>query len=324
MKISIDKIIIPKDNPRKHFNEENLRKLGRSILTHGQLQRGIVRPKGSMYELVVGERRLRACALMGISEFEADVKDIDDVTAMELRLIENCHREDLTDAEKGDAVYALWAYDKYETIKDVAEAIDISQNTVYIWTRQSRKLSPKVRDAVNRRLLMNEHAKELVRYSHPVQNKLAEVMIRRKISSHKEVLRRFIGLYNVNPESNLDQLADEVLGIETVTIPKAELTEGQKRKIKEEKSQLAKVRKMRKQKKPSGQVTKTQVRKRFPKVDFKYIKARVSRGKAGTSPRLKAKIEPTIIPYPSGLDYTLCKCGACPLFGKHCKGRCWE
>lgn len=317
MKTAIDKIIISKDNPRQSFDEEGLRRLGESIKTHGQLQPIIVRPKGSFYELVVGERRLRASALVGINEIEARVEDLDDATCMELRLIENCHREDLTDAEKGDAVYALWALGKFETIKQIAEAINKSYKTVLKWTEQSRKLSPRVKELVYRGTLSSYYVRRLLKYPHTTQERLAKVI--GKIPALK--LTEFIKMYDANPKADLDELVNKVLGIEKVEIPESMLTEEQKRKL-EEKRELAKVRRI--PKKPSKPLTKEEIRKRQKKMDFKFVKAKVTQGKAGSAPMLKAEIKPTVVPIPSGPDYSLCKCAVCPLFGSHCKGRCWQ
>jgi ParB family chromosome partitioning protein len=323
LKISIDKIVVSKDNPRQSFDEEGLRRLGESIKEHGQLQAVIVRTRGSGYELVVGERRLRACALVGINDINAEIRDIDDCTTMELRLIENTQREDLSDAEKGDAVLSLWAnYDKYNTLKDVADAIHVPPTTVVdFWVAKARKLSPNVRDRVASASLTDEHARVLLKYPHFIQDKLAKAIIKHGISSHKEVLRRFTKLYDENPHADLDELANKVLGIETVTIPKTELTEEQKKKIAEEKIQLAKIQKVRK--KPSKPITKEDVQKQQKKTDFKFVKATVSHGQAGLLPQLKMEVKPTILPNPSTPDYTLCKCALCPLFATHCKGRCW-
>jgi ParB family chromosome partitioning protein len=96
--IPIGKIIITGENPRQAFDIDALQMLGDSIESHGLLQPIIVRPKEDYYELVVGERRLRAAQLKGIDEIIARIEDLDDTTCMELRLIENTHREDLTDA----------------------------------------------------------------------------------------------------------------------------------------------------------------------------------------------------------------------------------
>jgi len=321
MKLAIDQIVVSKDNPRQTFDEEGLRRLGESIKSHGQLQPIIVRRKGSFFELVVGERRVRASALVGLMEIDATVREVDDVTVMELRLIENTQREDLSDAEKGDAVLALWAnYDKYKTIADVARAINVNYETARAWTNHSRKLSTQIRERVASHALTDEHAKELMKYSHSVQNKLADAIIRNKISSHKEVLRRFTDLYDLNPNANLDTIANQVLGIETVAIPKTELTKKQLEKI-EEKKQLAKVKRIRK--KPSKPITKEDVKKKLAKkTDFKYAKVKVKHGSGKVTPP-SPMIKPNILgnTQPITVDWSLCLCNTCPLFGEHCKGR---
>jgi len=323
LKISIDKIVVSKDNPRQSFGEEGLRRLGESIKEHGQLQAVIVRPKGSGYELVVGERRLRACALIGLSEIEADVKTVDDVTAMELRLIENTQREDLSDAEKGDAVLSLWAnYDKYETIKDIAETIKVSYKTVKdSWIPKARKLSSKIKMLVHNASITDEQSRYLLKYPHSIQAKLAKAIIDNKITTGTVEIRSFFKLFDANPNADLNEIANKVKGIETVTIPKTELPEEVLEKF-EEKKQLAKVQRVRK--KPSKPITKEQVKEKLEKkTDFKFVKATVSHGQAGLLPPLKMEVKPTILPNPDNPDYTLCKCALCPLFATHCKGRCW-
>ncbi|GAG68476.1 unnamed protein product, partial [marine sediment metagenome] len=87
--IPVGKIFITGDNPRKEFNLDSLNDLGESLLSHGLLQPIIVRPKEDYYELVVGERRLRAARLKGIFEIETRIETLDDATCMEYRLIEN-------------------------------------------------------------------------------------------------------------------------------------------------------------------------------------------------------------------------------------------
>jgi len=317
MKVPIDKIVVSKDNPRQNFDEEGLRRLGESIKEHGQLQPIIVRSKGSQYELVVGERRLRACALVGINEIDAEVREVDDATAMELRLIENTQREDLSDAEKGDAILSLWAnYDKYKTIKDVADAINVPYKTVLDnWCQKARRLSDRVKEYLIYKALDRLTTIYLLKYSHTVQDKLAEVIVKNGLGQHQSI--QFLKLYDANPNADLDELADKAKGIETITLSKSELPKEVFEKI-EEKKQLAKVQRVRK--KPSKPITKEEVRK---KTDFKFVKATVSHGQAGLLPPLKTEVKPTIVPNPSTPDYTLCKCALCPLFATHCKGRCW-
>ncbi len=91
-------------------------------------------------------------------------------------------REDLSDAEKGDAVLSLWAnYDKYETFKDVAEAINTPYGSLSNWIYAARNISAKVKSFMASGNLTNEHIYQLVKYPHGVQNKLADVIIRARI-----------------------------------------------------------------------------------------------------------------------------------------------
>jgi len=81
----------------------------------------------------------------------------------------------------------LWTeYDEYKTIEDVAEAIKVPYEEVKKWSLLSRRLSPKIRDAQRSEstVLTNAHTRELMKYFHSVQDKLADVIIRKKISSH--------------------------------------------------------------------------------------------------------------------------------------------
>ena len=71
----------------------------------------------------------------------------------------------MSDAEKGDAVLSLWAnYDKYETIKNIAESINKPYRTVKIWIYQSNKLSHKVKGYVAITSLANKHSYGLAKY----------------------------------------------------------------------------------------------------------------------------------------------------------------
>ena len=217
-KIPISRIITSGDNPRRDFSEEGLRTLGGSIRTHGLLQPIIVRPRGDYFELVIGERRVRASELVGLTDIEARIEEMDDTTVMELRLIENTHREDLTDAEKGDAVYALWLTfpEKYPTIKSVAEAINTPVGSVRHWCSQSRKLSPKVRKYSARNTITDFQARYLVKYQHATQDRLVETIIERDLTGRQTL--ELTKLYDSSPETDLNELANRVLGVKKVRI----------------------------------------------------------------------------------------------------------
>ena len=216
-----------KDNPRQNFDEEGLRRLGESMKGHGQLQAILVRPKGNQYELVIGERRFRASKLVGLTEIEATVHNLDDSTCMEFRLIENTEREDLTDAEKGNAVDNLLTKypEKYPTIGFLAGKLQKDRITVGRWLEKAERLSDYVVKCISRDTLSDRTATLLLPFSREVQNKLAKAIIDYKIKSGHDVdlHREFIKQYALHSEKypsveSLEDLANEVKGIKKVKI----------------------------------------------------------------------------------------------------------
>ncbi len=96
------------DQPRRRFDEEALTALAESLGERGVLQPVLVRPRpGGTYELVAGERRWRAARIAGLERIPALVRPRDDAAALELALIENMAREDLSPIEEARAVAAL-------------------------------------------------------------------------------------------------------------------------------------------------------------------------------------------------------------------------
>ncbi|HXF56636.1 MAG TPA: ParB/RepB/Spo0J family partition protein [Actinomycetota bacterium] len=93
--------------PRTEFPEESLAALARSIREVGVLQPVVVRPRDGGYELVAGERRVRAARLAGLATIPAIVRDTDDTEALREALIENLHREDLAPLEMAAAFQEL-------------------------------------------------------------------------------------------------------------------------------------------------------------------------------------------------------------------------
>lgn len=86
--------------PRKDFDEESIASLSESIKDHGVLQPLVVRPYGSSYQIVAGERRWRAAKNAGISEVPVVIKELSDSETMQIALIENLQRENLNPVEE--------------------------------------------------------------------------------------------------------------------------------------------------------------------------------------------------------------------------------
>jgi ParB family chromosome partitioning protein len=93
--------------PRSIFDATRLEELAKSIETHGIIQPILVRRQGSSYELIAGERRLRAAKLAGLIEVPAIIQDYADERILEIALIENIQREDLNPMETAQALERL-------------------------------------------------------------------------------------------------------------------------------------------------------------------------------------------------------------------------
>ena len=105
--IPINEINLSKFQTRKKFDEKKLKELSESIEKNGLIQPIIVRKGKKKFELIAGERRLKACKLVGIVKISAIVSDFDDRKAFESGLIENLQREDLTSIEEGEGYNRL-------------------------------------------------------------------------------------------------------------------------------------------------------------------------------------------------------------------------
>jgi ParB family chromosome partitioning protein len=95
------------DQPRRHFDDDALAELAESIGLRGVLQPIVVRPVGSKFQIVAGERRWRAAQKAHLHQIPAIIRDYDDSAALEVALIENIQREELNAIEEGEAYARL-------------------------------------------------------------------------------------------------------------------------------------------------------------------------------------------------------------------------
>jgi ParB family chromosome partitioning protein len=145
------------DQPRKRFDEEKLRELASSIKAHGLLQPIVVRRVPAGFELLAGERRFRAAQLAELDRLPALVRDVDD--PLEIALIENLQREDLSPLEEAEALATLIARHGYSH-REVAELLGKSRPYVSNTLALTRLPDPVKSDlqregtAVSREILM--------------------------------------------------------------------------------------------------------------------------------------------------------------------------
>jgi len=129
VQIPVDKIRDCPFQPRKRFAPESLEELTQSIRTHGVLQPLLLRKSGDGYDLIAGERRLRASRQAGLATVPAIVKDVSDRDALELALIENLQREDLNAIEEAEGYRRLM--DQFGMTQDeVAVRVNKARATV--------------------------------------------------------------------------------------------------------------------------------------------------------------------------------------------------
>ena len=100
LELSVDEIENNPFQPRREFNPEEIKSLAESIKNHQQLQPILVRIVDGRYQLISGERRLRATIHAGLSSIRAEVREADDRLVAELAIIENLQRKDLNPIEK--------------------------------------------------------------------------------------------------------------------------------------------------------------------------------------------------------------------------------
>ena len=127
--IAVDKIQLPKSQPRRYFDPEKLDHLVQSVKEHGILEPLLVRPLGDgAYELVAGERRLRASQAAGLVEVPIVVRELDDRQALQVALIENLQRDDLNPVEETEGILQLLAIDLDVTPDEVVSVLNQAAN----------------------------------------------------------------------------------------------------------------------------------------------------------------------------------------------------
>lgn len=129
LKCPIGRVKPDPDQPRRHFNKESLGDLVISIREQGIIQPLIVRRVGEFYELIAGERRWRAAQLAGIKEVPLVVKDVTELQAFEMALVENIQREDLNPIEEAEAINRLLKEHQY-TQAQLSERIGRNRSTI--------------------------------------------------------------------------------------------------------------------------------------------------------------------------------------------------
>jgi ParB family chromosome partitioning protein len=180
--IEVDHIDPNPEQPRLAFDEATLDELAASIREHGVLQPILVRPiADGRYQLIAGERRWRASMIAGRPSIPALVEDIDDDTALEISIIENLQREDISPLDEA-TMYDRMIRDHGYSIRRLAEKL--GKDKGYLENRLRLADAPdEIRELVSLRKDTLSHAYELLKVQDPRRRKrLADQVARNELS----------------------------------------------------------------------------------------------------------------------------------------------
>jgi len=182
--INVDQLVPNKAQPRTQFDTSSLQELASSIRSHGIVQPLIVRRLQDKFEIIAGERRLKAAELLGLQSVPCIICDIDDNESSELALVENIHRKDLTPIDEARGYKKL--LDKgYITIDQLAARMGTTQSNLNDKIRLL-SLDEAVQDALQKNMISVKHAKSLLRLT----DKMKQVDILNEIIRDKLTVRQ--------------------------------------------------------------------------------------------------------------------------------------
>lgn len=183
LELSVDEIEMNPFQPRREFNAQEIASLAQSIKSHQQLQPILVRVVEGRYQLISGERRLRATIHAGLKRIRAEVREADDRLVAELAIIENLQRKDLNPIEKALS-FKRYIQEHQCKQDDLARRLSIDRSTI---ANLMRLL--ELPEAVMNLLMANEisagHARALL----PVGDEEVQVRIANKIMTERWSVR---------------------------------------------------------------------------------------------------------------------------------------
>lgn len=166
------------EQPRRHFDEDALEELAKSIAMRGLIQPIVVRPHGKDYQIVAGERRWRAAQRARLHEVPVIVRDLDEAQTIEIAIVENIQREDLNAIEEAEA-YSKLINDFGHSQEALAKIVHKSRSHIANLIRLL-DLPQSVRQRVVEGALTMGHARALI--GAPDPEKLAKIVVERDLS----------------------------------------------------------------------------------------------------------------------------------------------
>ena len=204
--IRIEKIVPNKYQPRREFTEDKIKELAESIKQNGLLQSITVRDMGNgFYELIAGERRLRALKYLEYPTTKAIVKELTNEQMATLALIENIQREELTPIEEAYAYQELLSINNL-TQDELAKSLGKTQATVANKLRLL-KLCSKVVDAINSKRITERHGRAMVKLDPSAQEKILNQILTQSlnVSQTEERIETYLRIKNEKKNNDSTQ-----------------------------------------------------------------------------------------------------------------------
>jgi ParB family transcriptional regulator, chromosome partitioning protein len=200
--VAVDLIDANPFQPRRTFSPEKLKELAESIRASGVVQPVLLRRSDERYQLIAGERRLRAARLAGLTAIPAVVREIGDRDALELALTENLLREDLNQIEAAEG-YALLQQKHGLSHEEIAERLGLDRSTVSNTLRLLR-LPPEVQRMITEAAISAGHARALLGLdSAAAQLQLANLIVKQGLSVRQ--VENLVALRTSNPPKKKDE-----------------------------------------------------------------------------------------------------------------------
>jgi len=219
--VELKKIRPNRLNPRLNINVERLNELADSIKQMGVLEPLIVRPTDDCYEVVVGERRYRASQQAGLQKIPVIIRDYTDEQVIELNLVENIQREDLSAVEKGNCCKQLMEKfpDKYPTQGTIARKIGVSNESISAWLRLTKApeelqkiIAPAEKAGVPREEGKLDYS-TAVAITRRIEESERQIEVAKEIAKsplHREKAKQVVAIAAKEPERPIEEVVREV------------------------------------------------------------------------------------------------------------------
>ncbi|MGM9664961.1 MAG: ParB/RepB/Spo0J family partition protein [Eubacteriales bacterium] len=202
--IEVSKIVPNPNQPRKDFADEAILKLADSIRQYGIIQPLTVRQTGDGYELISGERRLRASKELGMETVPCVIMNVNEMKSAEMSIIENLLREDLNIFEQAHAIETL--IDTYDlTQEQIAKKLSNSQSFIANKLRLLR-LGDEEREKILKNNLTERHARALLRiYDTDTRRKVLDRIIEEglNVTRSEELIEKIIVSSKIEARDNI-------------------------------------------------------------------------------------------------------------------------